>query len=147
MLPRLLGRTSDRFKKFDGNRDTKKRKKTGFRALAPTRPGLKRNRREEEAEEASVVASLSRGLAERKSHLCEGKKFVLMRVGHCVRKGGGRKKKQRHSPRKALIQRASVRNHRLSITPDSQGPFRAPVNHGPALPAHEARGRPGQAHR
>lgn len=33
-----------------------------------------------------------------------------------------------------------MRNHRLSITPDSQGPFRAAVNHGPALPAHEARG-------
>lgn len=38
------------------------------------------------------------------------------------------------------IQRASVRSRRLSITADSQGPFRAPVNHSPALPAHEAAG-------
>lgn len=33
-----------------------------------------------------------------------------------------------------------MQSRRLSISPDSQGPFRAPVNHGPALPAHEAPG-------
>lgn len=31
-----------------------------------------------------------------------------------------------------------MQSHRLFITADSQGPFRAPVNHSPALPAHEA---------
>lgn len=95
---------------------------------------------------ASVATSLSRGQRERggekKRHLCEAK-FVCLHVEHCVREKREKKKVETES-KKTLIQRASVRSLRLSITLDSQGPFRMAANHGAALPARrlEARDKP-----
>lgn len=70
---------------------TQRRGTDGFQSARTNKAGPEEGEEEEEEEEASMAALLSRGLAERKSHLCEGKKFVFLRVGHCVRKGGGRK--------------------------------------------------------
>lgn len=55
-----------------------------------------------------------------------------------------KKNRDRERVQETLIQRASVCSPRLSITLDSQGPFRLAVNHGPALPAHrlEAQDKP-----
>lgn len=55
-----------------------------------------------------------------------------------------KKNRDRERVQEALIQRASVCSPRLSITLDSQGPFRMAVNHGPALPARrlEAQDKP-----
>lgn len=85
------------------------------------------------AAEASLATSVSRG---GKKSLC-----VFACITLCERR-----KKNRDSERvqETLIQRASVCSSRLSITLDSQGPFRLAVNHGPALPAHrlEAQDKP-----
>lgn len=60
----------------------------------------------------------------------------------CVR--DRKKQRERERVQKGLIQRATVYSPRLSITLDSQGPFRIAVNQGPALPAHrlEAQDKP-----
>lgn len=58
-----------------------------------------------------------------------------MCVCHCVRETE-KTETERERVQKGLTQRASVCSPRLSITLDSQGPFRMAVDHGPVLPAH-----------
>lgn len=58
---------------------------------------------------------------------------------HCVReieKKTWKERKKKARVQEGWIQRASVCSPRLSITLDSQGPFRIALNHGLALPAH-----------
>lgn len=94
------------------------------------------------AAEASPATSLSRGrgggetLVWAKVCVC-----VFACITLCVRR---KIETETERVQESLIQRASVRSPRLSITLDSHGPFTLAVNHGPALPAHrlEAQDKP-----
>ena len=88
--------------------------------------------------EATFAPSGSRGREKKKTLVWEKK--VCVHVQHCARE----KIETERESKKTLIQRASVCSPTLSITLDSQGPFRTAVNHSPALPARrlEAQDKP-----
>lgn len=70
----------------------KEEERTGFTALVPTRPGLKRSRRKGRRRRRPAWPHRCHEDSQREKATCARGKFVFLRVGHCVRKGGGRKK-------------------------------------------------------